>query len=79
VDATTPGASPAATSVVVTSGSYRLLDFKRARRDEAAKVIGIEYDPNRSARIALVEYKDGERAYILAPNGPEAGRQCHGR
>ena len=46
---------------------YRLIDFKRLRRNEAAKVIGIEYDPNRSARIALVEYKDGERAYILAP------------
>jgi large subunit ribosomal protein L2 len=47
---------------------YRLIDFKRTRRDEAAKVVGIEYDPNRSARIALVEYKDGQRAYILAPN-----------
>ncbi|MFO1485923.1 MAG: 50S ribosomal protein L2 [Verrucomicrobiaceae bacterium] len=47
---------------------YRLIDFKRVRRDEAAKVVGIEYDPNRSARIALVEYKDGTRAYILAPN-----------
>ena len=46
---------------------YRLIDFKRLRRNEGAKVIGIEYDPNRSARIALVEYKDGERAYILAP------------
>jgi len=46
---------------------YRLIDFKRLRRNEAAKVIGIEYDPNRSARIALVEYNDGERAYILAP------------
>lgn len=46
---------------------YRLIDFKRVRRDEAAKVVGIEYDPNRSARIALVEYKDGQRAYILAP------------
>ncbi|MFM7604752.1 MAG: 50S ribosomal protein L2 [Prosthecobacter sp.] len=46
---------------------YRLIDFKRLRRNEAAKVIGIEYDPNRSARIALVEYKDGERSYILAP------------
>lgn len=46
---------------------YRLIDFKRLRRNESAKVIGIEYDPNRSARIALVEYKDGERAYILAP------------
>lgn len=52
---------------------YRLIDFKRSRRDEAAKVVGIEYDPNRSARIALIEYKDGQRAYILAPNALTVG------
>lgn len=52
---------------------YRLIDFKRLRRNDAAKVIGIEYDPNRSARIALVEYKDGERAYILAPSQLQVG------
>jgi len=52
---------------------YRLIDFKRSRRDEAAKVVGIEYDPNRSARIALVEYKDGQRAYIHAPNALSVG------
>jgi large subunit ribosomal protein L2 len=52
---------------------YRLIDFKRSRRDEAAKVVGIEYDPNRSARIALVEYTDGQRAYILAPNALTVG------
>lgn len=46
---------------------YRLVDFKRARHNEAAKVIGIEYDPNRSARIALIEYPDGQKSYILAP------------
>ena len=46
---------------------YRLIDFKRSRRDEPATVVGIEYDPNRSARIALIQYKDGEKAYILAP------------
>lgn len=46
---------------------YRLVDFKRSRRDEAAQVIAIEYDPNRSARIALIEYKDGQKSYILAP------------
>jgi len=46
---------------------YRLIDFKRERRDDVAKVIAIEYDPNRSARIALIEYKDGQRSYILAP------------
>jgi large subunit ribosomal protein L2 len=46
---------------------YRLVDFKRSRRDEAASVIGIEYDPNRSARIALIQYGDGQKSYILAP------------
>lgn len=46
---------------------YRLVDFKRSRRDEAANVIGIEYDPNRSARIALIQYPDGQKSYILAP------------
>ena len=48
---------------------YRIIDFKRAKRDVVAEVIGIEYDPNRSARIALLQYKDGEKAYILAPVG----------
>ncbi|MBL9117833.1 MAG: 50S ribosomal protein L2 [Verrucomicrobiaceae bacterium] len=52
---------------------YRLIDFKRSRHDVAAKVIGIEYDPNRSARIALIQYADGEKAYILAPIGLEVG------
>lgn len=52
---------------------YRLIDFKRERRDEAAKVIAIEYDPNRSARIALIEYKDGQRSYILAPAALNVG------
>ena len=46
---------------------YRVMDFKRARIDEPAEVIGIEYDPNRSARIALIQYADGEKAYIIAP------------
>ncbi|MEM7146893.1 MAG: 50S ribosomal protein L2 [Verrucomicrobiota bacterium] len=54
---------------------YRLIDFKRKRRDEAAKVIAIEYDPNRSSRIALIEYPDGQRSYILAPNKLEVGAQ----
>jgi large subunit ribosomal protein L2 len=52
---------------------YRLIDFKRQRHDEAAKVVAIEYDPNRSARIALIEYKDGQRSYILAPNNLNVG------
>ncbi|MFZ4768406.1 MAG: 50S ribosomal protein L2 [Roseimicrobium sp.] len=46
---------------------YRLIDFKRSRRDEVANVIAIEYDPNRSARIALIQYADGQKSYILAP------------
>ena len=48
---------------------YRIVDFKRKKRDVTAEVISIEYDPNRSARIALVQYSDGEKAYILAPIG----------
>jgi len=48
---------------------YRIIDFKRKKDDMEATVIGIEYDPNRSANIALIEYTDGERAYILAPQG----------
>ena len=48
---------------------YRVIDFKRRKDDMEATVIGIEYDPNRSANIALIEYTDGPRAYILAPKG----------
>ena len=48
---------------------YRIIDFKRNKLDISGKVISIEYDPNRSARIALVEYEDGDRKYILAPDG----------
>ena len=48
---------------------YRIIDFKRRKDDIPAKVIGIEYDPNRSANIALVQYEDGEKAYIIAPIG----------
>ena len=61
---------------------YRIVDFKRNKDGIPAKVIGIEYDPNRTANIALIAYADGEKAYILAPegltdgmkvmNGPEA-------
>lgn len=46
---------------------YRIIDFKRARLDEKAEVMAIEYDPNRSARIALLQYPDGEKTYIIAP------------
>ena len=48
---------------------YRIIDFKRRKDDMIATVIGIEYDPNRSANIALIQYEDGEKAYILAPEG----------
>jgi len=52
---------------------YRIIDFKRRKFDMAAEVIGIEYDPNRSARIALLQYKDGVKSYILAPAGLNVG------
>jgi len=52
---------------------YRLIDFKRVRDGVAAKVVAIEYDPNRSARIALLYYADGYKAYILAPVGVKVG------
>ena len=65
---------------------YRIVDFKRRKDGIPATVIGIEYDPNRSANIALICYADGEKAYILAPegltdgmtvmNGPEAEVRC---
>ena len=48
---------------------YRLIDFKRNKEGVPAKVIGIEYDPNRTANIALICYADGEKSYILAPEG----------
>ena len=52
---------------------YRVIDFKRDKRDVEGKVLRLEYDPNRSAFIALVEYADGERRYILAPVGMNVG------
>ena len=52
---------------------YRIMDFKRKKDGIEATVIGIEYDPNRSANIALIEYKDGEKAYILAPQDLKDG------
>ena len=48
---------------------YRIIDFKRRKVDMVATVVAIEYDPNRSANIALIQYEDGEKAYILAPIG----------
>ena len=52
---------------------YRIIDFKRNKPSVPAKVFSIEYDPNRSARIALLHYVDGEKRYILAPNGLKVG------
>ena len=52
---------------------YRIIDFKRNKLDVEGKVLRLEYDPNRSANIALIEYADGERRYILAPVGLKAG------
>ena len=52
---------------------YRIIDFKRDKFDSRAEVITVEYDPNRSARIALVHYEDGEKRYIIAPLGLKVG------
>lgn len=52
---------------------YRVIDFKRNKLNIPAKVFSIEYDPNRSARIALLHYADGEKRYIIAPNGLKVG------
>jgi large subunit ribosomal protein L2 len=54
---------------------YRIIDFKRNKFDIAGEVLTIEYDPNRSAHIALVKYADGEKRYILAPHGLQVGTQ----
>jgi large subunit ribosomal protein L2 len=52
---------------------YRIIDFKRSKDGIPAKIAAIEYDPNRSARIALLNYRDGEKRYILAPAGMKVG------
>ncbi|MBW6462716.1 MAG: 50S ribosomal protein L2 [Dethiobacteria bacterium] len=54
--------------------AYRIIDFKRNKDDVPAKVAGIEYDPNRTANIALLHYTDGEKRYILAPLGLRTGQ-----
>src|SRR5574337_1806521 len=54
---------------------YRLIDFKRTKAGFPATVAALEYDPNRSARIALLHYADGEKRYIIAPNGLQVGRK----
>jgi large subunit ribosomal protein L2 len=57
-----------------TRRQYRIVDFKRQKDAIPGKIAAIEYDPNRSARIALVNYRDGEKRYILAPVGLEIGQ-----
>ena len=52
---------------------YRIIDFKRDKFDIPAQVMTLEYDPNRSAHIALLQYEDGEKRYIIAPNGLKVG------
>ena len=52
---------------------YRVIDFKRDKTEMPAKVLTLEYDPNRSSHIALVQYEDGEKRYIIAPNGLKVG------
>ena len=52
---------------------YRIIDFKREKAGVPAQVLTLEYDPNRSAHIALVQYEDGEKRYIIAPNGLKVG------
>src|SRR5574337_1096938 len=52
---------------------YRIIDFKRDKHGVEAKVTAVEYDPNRSARIALLSYADGEKRYIVAPDGLKVG------
>src|SRR6267154_1611962 len=52
---------------------YRIIDFKRKKDGSPATVVSVEYDPNRSARIALLKYEDGTKTYILAPDGLKAG------
>src|SRR4051794_22183101 len=54
---------------------YRVIDFKRIKDHVAGTVVSIEYDPNRTCRIALLQYEDGTKAYILAPEGLKAGDQ----
>ena len=54
---------------------YRIIDFKRNKFDVAAEVLSIEYDPNRTSFIALLQYKDGEKRYIIAQNGLQVGQQ----
>lgn len=53
---------------------YRIIDFRRNRLNAPAKVLTVEYDPNRSARISLIQYEDGQKSYILSPDGLKVGQ-----
>src|SRR6266702_4910784 len=55
--------------------AYRIIDFKRDKTGVAARVASIEYDPNRTSRIALLHYVDGEKRYILQPDGLKVGQK----
>jgi large subunit ribosomal protein L2 len=66
-------ASLCAIAAAALASLIRLVDFKRNKRDIPARVAAIEYDPNRSARLALLFYADGEKRYILAPLGLRVG------
>ena len=72
--ATARAGPPSGSGAAATSGAYRMIDFRRDKPGVPAKVTAIEYDPNRSARIALLAYADGEKRYILAPDGIKVGQ-----
>ena len=73
--ATSTATSPAASVAAGTSARYRIVDFRRRKFDVPATVERLEYDPNRTAFIALIKYQDGELSYILAPQRLRAGDQ----
>ena len=72
-DATSTARSPSASAAARRAAKYRIIDFKRNKDGIPAKVATIEYDPNRSANIALLVYADGEKRYIIAPYGLHVG------
>ena len=73
--ATARAASLRASSAAAHKQAYRVIDFKRDKTGIPAMVAAIEYDPNRSARIALLHYADGEKRYILQPDGLKVGQK----
>ena len=73
MDATTTVILLAGIAAAETKAFYRIVDFKRDKDIIVAKVASIEYDPNRTAHIALLHYVDGEKRYIIAPQGLKAG------